>query len=67
MCITNVKSTGDFKVSNNVSGTTLQPGQSCTINVSFCPSQKGTRCGTLQVTDNSTNSPHTVYLTGNGQ
>jgi hypothetical protein len=67
LCITNVKSTGDFKVCNNVSGTTLQPGQSCTINVSFCPSQKGTRCGTLQVTDNSTNSPHTVCLTGNGQ
>ena len=67
LCITNVKCTGDFKVCNNVSGTTLQPGQSCTINVSFCPSQKGTRCGTLQVTDNSTNSPHTVCLTGNGQ
>jgi len=65
--ITKVTCNGDFQVCNNVSGTTLQPGQSCTINVSFCPSQKGTRCGTLQVTDNTTNSPHTVCLTGNGQ
>jgi hypothetical protein len=35
--------------------------------VSFCPSQKGTRCGTLQVSDNSGSGPHTVCLTGNGQ
>jgi hypothetical protein len=67
LIIANVQCTGDFKVVNNVSGTTLQPGQSCAVNVSFCPTQKGTRCGTLQVTDNSTSSPHTVSLTGTGQ
>jgi hypothetical protein len=64
--ITKVTCTGDFQVGNNVTGTTLQPGQSCTINVTFCPTQKGTRCGTLQVADNTTNSPHTVCLSGNG-
>jgi hypothetical protein len=67
LCISKVTCTGDFQLCNNVNGTTLQPGQSCTIKVSFSPSQKGTRYGTLQVTDNTTNSPHTVCLTGNGQ
>jgi hypothetical protein len=37
------------------------------ITVSFCPSQKGTRCGTLQICDNTTSSPHTVCLSGTGQ
>ena len=64
---TNVKCTGDFQVSNNISGTTLRPGESYTINVTFSPTQKGTRCGTLQLTDNATNSPQMVSLAGDGQ
>jgi hypothetical protein len=65
--ITQVNCTGDYQVVNNCVGTTVQPGGSCTINVSFCPTKRGTRCGTISVCDNSTNSPHITCLTGNGQ
>ena len=41
ICITNVQCTGDFHNTNNVCNTTLQPGQSCTIDVNFTPSQHG--------------------------
>jgi hypothetical protein len=64
ICITKVQCTGDFQNTNNVSNVTLQPGQSCVIDVTFTPSQKGTRCGTLQVTDNT--GTHTVSLSGDG-
>ena len=65
--ITGVKCTGDFQVDNHASGTMLQPGESCTLNVEFTPTQIGTRCGTLQVTDSSSNSPHVVNLGGEGE
>jgi hypothetical protein len=64
ICITKVQCTGDFQNTNNVCNVTLQAGQSCTIDVCFTPSQKGTRCGTLQVTDNQ--GTHTVCLSGDG-
>lgn len=55
----------DFWTSNNC-GTTLSVGASCTIAVSLTPSVAGAETATLTVSDNTSNSPHTLALTGTG-
>ena len=57
--------TGDFGQTNNC-GSSVAAGSSCTINVTFTPTAVGTRSGTLTITDNASNSPQTVSLTGTG-
>jgi len=63
--ISNVSIAGDFQFTNKC-GTTLSPGASCNINVSFQPTAVGTRLGTLTITDTAPGSPHKVSLRGNG-
>jgi len=50
----------------NTCGATLASNQSCSIHVFFKPSQPTTETATLTITDNATNSPQTVSLTGTG-
>jgi hypothetical protein len=60
----------DFTVSSSTCGTppaTLNAGASCVINVTFKPSATGTRTATLRLTDNATNSPQSVGLSGTGK
>ena len=45
---------------------TLGAGAKCNIPVTFTPSALGSRTATLTVTDDATNSPQTVALTGTG-
>jgi FG-GAP-like repeat/Abnormal spindle-like microcephaly-assoc'd, ASPM-SPD-2-Hydin len=59
-------SLADFSVVNGC-GSSVAAGASCSIGVSFDPTQSGTRNGTLTVTDNASGSPQTVSLTGIGQ
>ena len=56
---------GDFLQTNNC-GTSLAPGTTCTISVTFSPQAAGARSATLSVADNATGSPQTVALTGTG-
>jgi len=65
LLITSVGVSGDFVQTNNC-GSSLAPNSSCTINVSFEPSQTGVRTGTLTVVDNGPDSPRTATLTGLG-
>jgi parallel beta-helix repeat protein len=65
LTISAITSTGNFAETNNC-GTTLAPGASCTINVTFTPAAIGTRSGSVTVTDNASGSPQTVSLTGTG-
>jgi len=44
----------------------LQPGQAVVFSVRFAPLVTGIRTATLQLFDNATNSPQSVFLTGNG-
>lgn len=60
-----VSSSGDFKQTNNCNGS-LSAGASCTINVSFNPTNVGTITGSITLTDSAANSPQIVNLTGNG-
>ncbi len=56
---------GDFTQTNTCQSA-LAPGGTCTIDVYFTPSTTGTRTATLTITDDATNSPQTVALTGIG-
>ncbi|HLZ43522.1 MAG TPA: choice-of-anchor D domain-containing protein [Candidatus Sulfotelmatobacter sp.] len=56
---------GDFTQANTC-GTTVNPGNSCFIRVTFIPTLPNTRNGTLTITDNASNSPQTISLTGVG-
>jgi FtsP/CotA-like multicopper oxidase with cupredoxin domain len=48
-------------------GNTLGAGLSCTITVTFAPTQRATANATLSVSNNAVGSPHTASLTGLGQ
>jgi hypothetical protein len=62
--VSKISTTGDFTETNNC--TTLKPNQKCNINVSFQPTQTGSRSGTLTVVDNDVTSPQVASLTGTG-
>jgi hypothetical protein len=55
----------DFAQTNNC-GSALAPGASCIINVTFSPTQAGSRTANLSISDNSSGSPQTVSLAGTG-
>jgi len=61
-----ISTAGDFAVSAKTCATTLVAHGTCTINVTFTPTQTGTRTGSLKVSDSAANSPQTSTLTGTG-
>jgi len=69
--ISNIAVSGDFslKTATNACSTSkaVAAGGSCVFKVSFAPTQKGTRTGSLSITDNAPNSPQSVSLTGTGK
>ena len=58
-----IATTGDFGQTNNC-GASLAANSSCTINVTFTPTQCGARAGTLTVTDSA--GSQSANLTGTG-
>lgn len=61
--------TGPFQVAPAQSGscgTTLAPGGSCAINVTFTPTVAGPATGTLSISSNASSTPVVVQLTGTG-
>ena len=64
--VSNVSVSGDFLETDNCQSGSVSPGYSCTISVSFLPTATGSRTGTLTITDDATDSPQTVDLTGTG-
>jgi hypothetical protein len=64
----NIATSGDFgqAVSTKPCGSTLAVGANCKIKVTFTPTQLGLRTGNLTLTDNASNSPQTVPLSGKG-
>jgi len=63
--ITSIVSSGDF-AETNTCGNSLASGASCSVNVTFTPTQAGTRTGSVTITDNAANSPQSILLTGQG-
>jgi hypothetical protein len=66
--IASIAASGDFALvtSTKPCGSTLAAGASCMIKVTFTPTQLGARTGTLSITDNASDSPQTVSLSGTG-
>ena len=57
----------DFaKSADTCTGATVTPNNTCAVSVTFDPSATGSRSASLNFTDNASNSPQTVSLTGNG-
>jgi VCBS repeat protein len=56
----------DFAQTNNC-GSSLAPGASCQVSVTFTPAGGPSRGATLQFTDSASDSPQTVALTGSVQ
>ncbi len=65
LSVTRIVASGDFSQTNNCAS--VSTAKSCTIKVSFKPTAKGTRTGTIAITDNASGSPQTVALTGSGR
>src|SRR6266480_2605975 len=64
---TGMASDGDYAQSANCPAI-LDPGQSCTVSVTFSPTAGGTRAGSVTLSDNSVGSPdQTIALTGTGE
>jgi len=62
-----VPNTLDFTVvGDGCSGLTLAVGTSCSVSITFSPTQAGTRTAAFVVTDNAPNSPQSVPLSGTG-
>lgn len=57
---------GEFGLTHNC-GSSLAIGAQCNISITFQPLNYGLRTGTLTVTDDGLNSPHTAALTGTAQ
>jgi chitodextrinase len=57
---------GDFAIAAKTCGATLAPAASCTVDVTFTPTARKTRSGTLAIADNAAGSPQSVALTGTG-
>ncbi len=65
--ISSVTATGaGFNASGVSAGTTLTPGQTATLNVTFAPTTAGSVTGSVTVASNATNSPTTITLSGTG-
>jgi hypothetical protein len=68
LTVTAIASLGDFSQTTTcpMAPATLAAGANCTVAVAFQPTAGGTRTGSLQFSDDATNSPQTVSLTGTG-
>jgi hypothetical protein len=64
--ITSITASGDFAISANTCGSTVNAGASCNVSVTFTPTAIGLRTGTLTFTDNAPTNPQTVKLQGTG-
>jgi hypothetical protein len=63
--VTSITITGDFAETNDCPAK-LTVGKNCTINVTFSPTQTGTRTGTLSIKDSALSSIQKITLTGSG-
>jgi len=74
--ISTIATTGDFalvpvkqtkKVTPCVNSSVVHAGGTCEIKVSFTPTQTGTRTGAVNFTDDASDSPQSVAITGTGK
>ena len=66
VAITGVTIIGDF-AQTNTCGTSLAVGASCTVNVTFTPTARGSRTGTVTLQGSFTSPAPVITLAGSGQ
>jgi hypothetical protein len=66
--ISSIVISGDFAAATSTKpcGSTLAAGANCIIKVTFTPTQLGARTGNITITDNASDSPQKVPLSGTG-
>lgn len=64
LTISSVSASGDYSETDNCAGQSIAANGTCTIHVSFAPTNAGTIKGTITVTDAAKTSPQVVALTG---
>ncbi len=64
--ISSISSSGDFHIKSKTCSSTVAAGASCTVTVTFTPTAAGNRTGNLTFTDDASNSPQSVALSGTG-
>jgi uncharacterized repeat protein (TIGR01451 family) len=57
---------GTVAGTNCTSSTTLAPGATCVIGVSFKPNSTGSKSGSIKISDNALNSSQSISLSGKG-
>lgn len=60
-----ISASGNYAQTNNCNGS-LGPNSSCTVNVTFTPTDVGAISGAVTIVDNAANSPQVVNLSGTG-
>jgi FG-GAP-like repeat/Cep192 domain 4/HYDIN/CFA65/VesB-like, Ig-like domain/FG-GAP repeat/Protein of unknown function (DUF1573) len=65
LTLSSIAVSGDY-LERNTCGSTVAAGASCTITVQFRPKARGTRTGSVTITDNAAGSPQTIALSGTG-
>jgi hypothetical protein len=69
LTLTSITPSGDFAAPSNTCSTTLNPGATCTVDVTFTPTALVSFQGTLTITDNNKGVPgstQSIALTGAG-
>jgi hypothetical protein len=65
LSISKISATSQFSQTSTC-GSTVNPGSSCTVTVTFKPTKSGSISGSLSITDNAPLSPQKVSLQGTG-
>jgi beta-propeller repeat-containing protein/HYDIN/CFA65/VesB family protein len=65
LAIDGISAQGDF-AETHTCGTSVAPGASCTMSVTFAPTTAGIRTGAIAISDNSLGGPQAIILSGNG-
>ena len=66
LSINSISASGNFTQSNNCGTSLPAGGATCTIQITFSPSQAGQQTDEVLISDNSAGSPHYITVTGNG-
>ncbi len=65
LSVSGMAASGDFAETNSCRSS-VGPGASCTVSVSFTPSTTGARSGSVTITDSAAGSPQIITLSGTG-
>ncbi len=65
LTISSMKATGQFGLSSTC-GSSVAAGATCDLNVTFSPTSKGPKAGTISIIDSASTKPQVIELSGQG-